>query len=125
MSCTKVRAKGKALVLKLEGVDDRDGAEALLGQEIGFSAEDYDADDFPRPEQPAPFIYHGLTVRTRAGETLGEVAKVMVLPAHLVLQLQGPRGELLIPVIPPLALELDLEARLAWIDPIPGLLDGD
>lgn len=117
------RAKGDTLILRLEGVDDRDAAEALVGSVLGFSAEDYDRPDFPRPPEPHPFVYHGLLVVTEEGEELGTVEGVMVLPANLVLEVRQEDRELLIPVIPPVIRKLDRAAERLVIHALPGLLD--
>lgn len=118
------RTQGSGLVLKFAGVDDRDGAEAMVGESLGFLAEDYDRPDFPRPKEPHPFVYHGLRVETVQGELVGEVEGVMVLPANLVLQVREADGttEHLIPVIPPVIKNLDREGGLLLIEAMPGLL---
>jgi 16S rRNA processing protein RimM len=117
------RVQGESLVLKFRGVDDREGAEAMVGESIGFLAEDYDRPDFPRPAQPHPFVYHGLRVETVGGEVIGEVEAVMVLPANLVLEVRAEGGrEHLIPVIPPVVRTLDREGGRLVIEAMPGLL---
>lgn len=117
------RSQGDAWILRLEGVEDRDAAEALVGRELGFTEEDYDREGFPRPAEPHPFLYHGLTVVTVSGQEVGRVGGVMVLPANLVLQVETGRREILIPVIPPVIRELDREGQRLVIEPLPGLLD--
>ncbi len=118
-----MRTKGATWILKLEGVDDRDAAEALVGETLGFVAEDYDRPDFPRPPQPHPFVYHGLRVETVEGELVGTVEGVLVMPANLVLEVRHGESEYLIPVIPPVIRRLDREHDLLVIEPMPGLLD--
>jgi 16S rRNA processing protein RimM len=120
---SSLRAKGETLILKLEGVEGRDAAEAMVGEFLGFIAEDYDRPDFPRPEEPHPFLYHGLTVVTETGEEIGRVEGVKVLPANLVLEVRQEDREYLIPVIPPVVRSLDREAQRLVIHPLPGLLD--
>lgn len=122
----RYRWKGATLILALEGIGDRNAAEAAVGDCLGFRAEDYDAPGFPRPEEPAPFLYHGLRVETDAGVVVGEVAEVMVLPANLVLRVEASDGkDVLIPVIPPVVETLDREGGRLVIRPMPGLLDDD
>jgi 16S rRNA processing protein RimM len=119
------RFQGACLVISLEGCDDRSAAEAMVGERLGFSSDDYDAPGFPRPRSPAPFVYHGLRVETVAGDAVGEVVEVMVLPANLVLRVERGDEDVLIPVIEPVVRELDRAGGRLVIDPIPGLLDGD
>jgi len=122
----RYRWKGETLILALEGIGDRNAAEAAVGDRIGYRSEDYDAPDFPRPPEPAPFLYHGLRVETDAGDLVGEVADVMVLPANLVLRVDTADGkEVLIPVIPPVVEEFDRAGGRLVIRPMPGLLDDD
>ncbi len=119
------RWQGRALVLKLRGIDAVDAARAAVGQQVGFLEEDYDRDDFPKPAHPLPFVYLGLTVRTVAGETVGVVDDVLLLPANWVLSVRQPGGdEVLIPVIPPVLRTLDRRGGTLTIEPLPGLLDG-
>ncbi len=118
-----MRTKGSTWILKLEGIEDRDAAEALVGETLGFVAEDYDRPDFPRPAEPHPFVYHGLRVETVEGEKVGVVEGVLVLPANLVLEVVDGEREHLIPVIPPVIRRLDRQEGLLVIEPMPGLLD--
>ncbi len=119
----RARVQGESLVIKFRGVEDREDAEALVGECIGFLAEDYDRPDFPRPAEPHPFVYHGLRVELAGGEVVGKVEGVMVLPANLVLQVRGEGGrEHLIPVIPPVVKTLDREGGRLVIEAMPGLL---
>ena len=119
----KKRIQGSTWILKLQGVDDRDAAEAMVGESLGFVAEDYDLPDFPRPPEPHPFVYHDLRVETVQGELVGTVEGVLVLPANLVLEVWRDDREVLIPVIPPVIRKLDREKGLLVIEPMPGLLD--
>lgn len=119
----RMRTKGSTWIFKLEGVDGRDAAEAMVGESLGFVAEDYDLPDFPRPPQPHPFVYHGLRVETVEGKLVGTVEGVYVLPANLVLEVVEGDHEHLIPVIPPVIRRLDREQGLLVIEPMPGLLD--
>ena len=116
------RWKGDTVIVKLTGVDGRTAAENIVGLWLGFAAGDYDHPRFPRPDEPAPFLYHGVTVVTVDGEELGTVAEVMTLPANLVLVVRGERGELLIPVIPPVVRKLDRDAGRLTIELLEGLL---
>jgi 16S rRNA processing protein RimM len=80
-------------------------------------------------------IYHfealGLEVRTTAGEVVGEVVEVMPLAANDVWVVRRPArsagraSEVLIPVVGSVVTEIDLPRRVAVIDPLPGLLDGE
>jgi 16S rRNA processing protein RimM len=120
------RWKGETLVVGLEGLNDRNAAEAAVGGILGFSEEDYGHADFPRPEGHLPFVYGDLEVVDVSGERLGSVEEVLCLPANRVLRVRRPDGsEALVPVIPPVVRELDLVAKRLVIEPLPGLFDED
>jgi 16S rRNA processing protein RimM len=66
----------------------------------------------------------GLTVSTPTGEPLGQVRETLAMPANEVWVVSRPDGrELLIPVVPEVVREIDLSARRATIEPIPGLVE--
>jgi len=116
------RWKGVTLIAKFSEIEDRDAAEASVGSAVGFREEDYDLPGFPRPDSPLPFVYQDLTVVTDTGETLGRVVEVLKLPASLVLRVMGDRGEVLVPVIPPVVRELRRSEGRLVIELMEGLL---
>lgn len=118
----RARWKGETVIVKLAGIDGRSAAEQIVGQWLGFAVGDYDHPRFPRPDEPAPFLYHGVSVITVDGEDLGTVEEVMTLPANMVLVVRGERGELLIPVIPPVVREFDRDAGRLTIELLEGLV---
>ncbi|MEL7539166.1 MAG: ribosome maturation factor RimM [Pseudomonadota bacterium] len=94
---TEVREHGKGLVAKLAGVDDRDQAAALVGNDIAV----------PRSQLPTPnedeYYWHdliGLEVVTTQDKMLGKVERMIETGAHDVLVAKGPGGEVLIPFVP-------------------------
>lgn len=100
----EARPQGHYLVARLEGVDDRNAAELLVGWEIAV----------PRDERPAPdedeFYWDdlmGLTVVNTAGEILGKVEQLLETGAHDILKVMGER-ERLIPFTKPIVQDVDL-----------------
>jgi 16S rRNA processing protein RimM len=76
-------------LLQLIGVESRNAAELLHGQEILIEMAQ-------RPRQEGEFFAReviGLKVRTIAGEELGEVTEIIVTGANDVYVVQGPRGK--------------------------------
>jgi len=73
-SVEAVQDHGKALVAKLAGIDDRDAAYALRGQEISVAKR-----DLPPPEENEFYWSDliGLTVVNREGAELGKVDSLM------------------------------------------------
>jgi 16S rRNA processing protein RimM len=130
--CSRWRTKGTTVVAVLDEIRDRDAAEAAVGSVLGFRAAAYDEPGFPRGEDLPAFVYHGLTVVTTDGRTVGRVDDVLVLPANWVLSViaTAPDGgdgeqEILIPVIDDVIREVDREGGRVVIEPMPGLLDDE
>ena len=120
------RPKGGTLVVQLEGIDDRDAAEQLVGGRLGFLAADYEDPAFPRGEKLAAFAYLDCEVETTGGEKIGRVQDVLTLPANWVLQVVADDGrELLVPVIDEVVREVDRESGRVIIEAVAGLLDPD
>jgi len=95
------------LLAHLEGVDDRDAAEALMGMDIAVLREEM-------PEADEGEYYWddliGLEVVNSEGAVLGQVVGLLETGAHDVLQIKGER-ERLIPFVEAFVREVDREAR--------------
>ncbi|MBI3176465.1 MAG: 16S rRNA processing protein RimM [Chloroflexi bacterium] len=92
------------LVVKLEGCDDRTLAEALRGEVL------YVAERDAAPLQPGQFFYHqliGRPVVSDAGEALGTVTEILATGANDVYVVTGPGGELLLPAIKSVILNIE------------------
>jgi 16S rRNA processing protein RimM len=63
----------------------------------------------------------GLEVQDTNGTRLGKVAEIIDTQAASLLQLEG--GKVLIPLVPRIVLEINLEEELIIIDPPEGLLE--
>jgi 16S rRNA processing protein RimM len=103
---------GRAVAVRLEGVESRDAAQALTGCDVRV-----DRSELP-PTAPGEFYWHdlmGLEARTPGGEPLGRVDGVLELPAHPVLVLRGER-ERLVPLVPERLVSVDLAAGRLTLD---------
>jgi 16S rRNA processing protein RimM len=110
-----------AVTVRLEGVADRDAAEAMKGTELYV-----DRAALPPPEDGS--YYHadliGLAAVLTTGEVLGEVTAVFNFGAGDVLEVKRPNGETeLIPFPGPAVEKVDLAAGTITIVPLPGLFD--
>jgi 16S rRNA processing protein RimM len=110
--------QGRAVVLKLAGVDSLEAAAGLMGYEVAV----------PRSEAPAPppgVYYHydilGLEV-VDADQSLGSVREILETPAHEVYVIQGPSGEWLLPATRAHIRRIDLAAGRIEIEPLAGLV---
>jgi 16S rRNA processing protein RimM len=78
------------------------------------------------PLGPGEYYEHeilGLAVCTEDGEPLGVVDEVLYTGSNAVYVTRGPLGEVLIPVLNDVVLEVDLEAERLVVRLPPGLLE--
>ena len=91
------RPHKQALLVKLERVDSRDEAERLRRLELVIPEEE--AKNLPAGRH-YPFRLVGCRVLSRdSGAELGDVTGVLETPAGSLLEVQGPKGEVLIPLV--------------------------
>jgi 16S rRNA processing protein RimM len=115
-----VREFRSGYLVSFDGVHDRTQAELLRGR---YLMQELDA--LP-PLEEGEVFYHqllGMEVVTAAGEPLGSVAEVYELRPADLLEVHGPRGELMIPMLSHIVVEVDADARRIVIDPPEGLLE--
>jgi 16S rRNA processing protein RimM len=103
------------LLLQLEGVTDRNQAEALKGREVRVART-----SLPPPEEGEFYFSDlvGLRVTDPQGVGLGVVALILETGAVPVLQIEGgPGGELLVPFAEQFLIEVDIPGKRLVIDP--------
>ncbi|MGE4265052.1 MAG: ribosome maturation factor RimM [Desulfovibrio sp.] len=118
---TSARDNNGRLILALEGVADRNAAEALRGAEVLISEA-----DLPPPDQGEEYLHKLLGSRVfLADETpVGVFEAILDTPGQLTWVIKNPQGrEILFPAVPEFILGLDADAGLIHIDPPPGLLE--
>lgn len=118
----QMRTVGSHWILALEGVSDRDGAEALQGASVLLE------DSQLRPLEPGEYFRHdlmGCTVETLAGETLGPITDIMETGANDVLVVSRAGGDVMIPMVAAVVKKVDIAAKAVRIDPMPGLLESN
>jgi len=118
---TGVRFHQGAMLLTFKECTTRDEADALRGALVEIALEDA----VPLEEDE---YYHfqliGMHVETEEGDILGDIVDVFTAPgANDVFVVHGSRGEILIPAIEDVVINLDVEAGRVVIHPLPGLLD--
>lgn len=113
------RLHKRHVLLKLGGCDDRDAAEKLRGQLVQIPVEEA----MPLGEDEY-YIYKivGLDVWTTEGEHLGRVSEVLFTAANDVYVVQGEKGEILIPAVEDVVLEVDLAGGRLTVELIEGLI---
>lgn len=113
------------LLLRLEGVTDRTGAETLHGRLL-----EVDVDPADEPVEDDAYYDHqlvGLRVHDHVGTDVGVVTEVLHLPEQDLLSIDlddGPSG-VLVPFVGALVPVVDLAAGLVRLADVPGLLDPD
>ena len=86
------RSHGPCYVVAVDGVEDRDAAEARVGRSIGFLRSRYPEPGFPKPRGGLPFRWLGCEVRDTAGAVLGEVHEVRLYGPQFTLAIRRGSG---------------------------------
>jgi 16S rRNA processing protein RimM len=117
-----VRPHGGRLLVRLEGVVDRNAADALRGSLFVI-----DSADLPPIDEDDTYYDHqleGLRVRTTAGVELGTVTEVLHTAAGELLAVKRDGApELLVPFVSAIVTSVSLGDGVVEIDPPDGLLD--
>ncbi len=111
--------KEDAFEVKFEGVDSIESAEALAGSYCLVSKSDLPS----LVQQDAPQTLLGFSVEDEAHGYLGEVVEVLTSSAQGVLVVEGPFGEVMIPVVDEFIAGLDESTRLVRVCIPSGLLN--
>ncbi|WP_077038196.1 ribosome maturation factor RimM [Pelomonas sp. KK5] len=118
---TSVRDHGEGIVATIQGVTDRNGAEALRGARIFVSRSTFPSAD---PDEYYWVDLIGLSVVNRQGEALGTVEGLLDTGPHSVLRIipagltapVKPDQERLVPFVAAFVDDVDLEQRLITVD---------
>ncbi|MGV0749689.1 ribosome maturation factor RimM [Mycolicibacter heraklionensis] len=118
------RPHGARLLVRLAGIVDRDGADAVRGSVFVV-----DSAELPPITEPDTYYDHqleGLQVRTVAGEEIGSVTEVLHTAAGELLAIKRTDGrELLVPFIAAFVPSVSLAEGTVVIEPPDGLLELD
>lgn len=106
-------------LLRLEGLERIDDVEPLVGSSIFMPQIDL-------PKLPADQFYwtdiEGFEVIDRQLGALGRVVGMFATAAHEILEVDGPRGEVLIPAIEPFLVECDRDGGQLHVNLPDGLV---
>ncbi len=111
--------QGRSLLIKLQGIDTRWDAGYLRGELLETPIEEAAA----LPE--GAYYQHqviGLAVRTTDGRDLGTLSDIIETGSNDVYVVRGPEGERLIPAIPDIVQDVNMEIGVITVEPVPGLL---
>jgi 16S rRNA processing protein RimM len=124
LTVTRTRWHSGRLLVTFQGIEDRNGADALRGALL--LVDSADLEDVADPEEFRDHQLIGLTVVAPDGEHVGNVADVLHYGQDLlVVTGSGKRAgsEIMIPFVSAIVPDVDLAAGVLRIDPPPGLLD--
>jgi 16S rRNA processing protein RimM len=113
---TGVRPGPKGPLFALDAVSDIGAAEELRGCVLLARSADV-------PEMVEEFDPVGLVLTDAARGIIGTVVDVIVTGANDVWVVEGPYGEVLIPVISDVVREIDEDAMTAQVTLLPGLIE--
>jgi 16S rRNA processing protein RimM len=114
------RQADDTVLLSLAGYDSPEASRALIGWLIALPR----AQAVPAPSGHAyPWQLAGCRVELEDGRVVGELKGVEPSPAQDLWVVRGPEREHLIPAVPEIVLEVDLDAKRVVIRPPEGLLD--
>jgi 16S rRNA processing protein RimM len=113
--------KGHALV-SLEGINTPEEAKMLSGCFVRT-----DEKNLPPKEEDEYYWFEliGMKVFTVDGRDLGEIVGITPTGANDVLEVQGAYGEVLLPMIEDVVVEVDTEKNKMTVDPLEGLIPDD
>ncbi|MFD1658373.1 ribosome maturation factor RimM [Streptomyces caeni] len=116
------RVHSGRLLLRFEGVGDRNAAEALRNTLL---IAEVDPDALPEGEDE--YYDHqliDLDVVTKDGTQVGRITEISHLPSQDLFVVERPDGsEVLVPFVEEIVTDIDLREQRAVIDPPPGLID--
>ncbi|MFF4169288.1 ribosome maturation factor RimM [Streptomyces sp. NPDC001744] len=116
------RVHSGRLLLRFEGVRDRNAAEALRNTLLIAEVDPEEV-----PEEEDEYYDHqliDLDVVLTDGTEIGRITEISHLPSQDLFIVERPDGtELMIPFVTEIVTEIDLEDQRAVIDPPPGLID--
>jgi 16S rRNA processing protein RimM len=114
------RLQGGRPVVAFAGYETVDASEPLVGQELRIPEEALHA------LTEGVYYHHqlvGCRVETRQGEAVGTVQRVGDGASGSLLMVEGPKGEVLIPLAADICVTIDTNARKIVVEPPEGLLD--
>jgi len=111
----------KGLIVRFEELGDRDSADLWRGRYLlaPFS-------ELPPLEEGQVYLHDlvGMRAVSTSGEELGTVSTFYELPQGVVLDIETPRGTVMVPYRPEVIVRTDIEARTIMINEKIGLMDG-
>lgn len=116
-----VRFQKNLVLLRFEGIDDRNGAEALRDRVLTIDRADLRALD---EDEYFVFDLIGLEAVREDGTHIGRVTDVIQNSAQDLYEIETDEGKkYLVPAVYELVTDIDINSGIMTIHPIPGLLE--
>lgn len=121
LAIERSRAYHREWLLKFKGVETRDALEPWRGRFLGLPAE-----ELAPPAEGEVYLHEleGFAVRLEDGTAVGLVSGVFELPAGIMLEVQGPKREFLLPFRREFVRDVDRAGRRLTVTPPAGLIEG-
>ncbi len=119
VAAARLKKPGKAVV-HLEGISDRNMAEALSGRQV-FVTSDW----LPEPDADESYWHEleGMKVVTEQGEELGRISGIIQTSGHDIYVVSGPGGrEILVPAVKEFVTDIDTDSGICRVSLPPGLI---
>ena len=119
---TRLREHKGNVLVSLEGMDTPEEAAKLTGALVKTNAE-----NLPPKEEDEYYWFEliGMGVTAVDGRNLGTIIAITPTGANDVLHVEGPFGEVLLPMIDDVVIEVDTEKNHMVVDPLEGLIPDD
>ena len=120
LTVSSLRVQNGRPIVGFEGFERIEDVERLQGLELRVPEETL------QPLQPGTYYEHqlvGCTVETVSGDAIGEVAKVEGGAGASRVAINGPHGEILIPLAVDICVEIDIANKKIRVNPPEGLLE--
>jgi 16S rRNA processing protein RimM len=115
----RIRHDHSAIFVLLEGINTPEQARELAGSMVKT-----DREHLPPKEEDEYYWFEliGMSVTTTDDRDLGQVTAITPTGANDVLHVNGEYGDILLPLIEDVVLEIDLENNRMVVDPLEGLI---
>ena len=119
-SLSRIRIQKSVAIVKLDGVDTPEAADALKNLHVLVEKDDL--------QPPGEDEYYwsdliGVRVRTSGGDDIGEVRDIIDSGGHDILVVKGPEREFLVPFAGKFVTAVDLDGLTITVEPVEGLLE--
>lgn len=122
LNIIRINRSKNCWIILFEGINSRNDAEALIGCRLLLP------DDLLRPLESNEVFLHkiiGCSVEDQKGRILGKITDLLETGANNVYEVSNGSSTFLVPDVPHVVMELNVENQRMIIDPLPGLISSN